>query len=118
MKIEDSIYICNSTLKEINTLINAIYTNKPSGILNMPTKILRDAFWAMPYILLNLFNTSFIQGKFVNAWKVATITSLFKAGDRQDMGNIRPISILKTPGKMMEKIFHRHLNEHIEKIKS
>ena len=59
----------------------------------MPTKILRDAFWAIPDILLDLFNTSFMQGKFVNAWKVATITPLFKAGDRQDMGNYRPIYI-------------------------
>ena len=40
----------------------------------------------------------------LDKWKVAKILPLFKAGDRDNVNNYRPVSLLPLPGKLLEKI--------------
>ena len=60
-------------------------------------------------ILLYIFNLSFSQRVFPSAWKAAEITPLFKSGDTDNSNNYRPISILPTLGKLIERIVHNQL---------
>ena len=41
---------------------------------------------------------------FPTAWKIARVTPLFKSGDRTDINNFRPISILSVLSKIAEKV--------------
>ena len=49
-------------------------------------------------------------------WKQANVTPVFKKNDPSDVSNYRPISLLNTIGKVLEKIVHKHvynfLSEH------
>ena len=61
-----------------------------------------------------MFNLSFEVGIFPSNWKKATVIPLFKSGDRDNVGNYRPISLLPLPGKLIEKIVHHKLSTFLE----
>ena len=54
-----------------------------------------------------IFNRSLQSGVFPDGWKVAKVIPLFKGGDREKVGNYRPVSLLPLPGKLLEKIVHK-----------
>ena len=42
-------------------------------------------------------------------WKEANVSTLFKKDDLSSVSNYRPISLLNTIGKVMEKNVHKHM---------
>ena len=50
-----------------------------------------------------------MTGKFPSAWKHDTVTHIFESGDRNDVNNFRPISLLPILSKVMEKIVAQQL---------
>ena len=66
----------------------------------------------IPHILTSLrhiCNTSLGQGIFPDEMKIARIIPLFKSGDKQNVSNYRPISLLPQFSKILEKIFNNRL---------
>ena len=61
---------------------------------------------------MDLFNLSFQLSEIPNVWKIATVTPLRKAGNPKDVGNLRPISLLPLPSKLIEKIVHNRIYNH------
>ena len=59
--------------------------------------------------ITKLINESIITSEYPSAWKIAKITALFKGGDDKDVNNYRPISILSTVSKIIEKHVYSHL---------
>ena len=45
------------------------------------------------------------KGIFPDIWKEANVSPLFKTDDPSSVPNYRPISLLNTVGKVMEKMF-------------
>ena len=68
-----------------------------------------DAFLVIPDKLAFLFNSSLRLGVFPDEWKKAKIIPLFKGGDRETVGNYRPVSLLPLPGKLLEKVVHNKI---------
>ena len=101
-----------TNLDEIIKLCREININKSSCIEHLSCEILRDAFLAKPEILMELFNLSFERSEIPNEWKVAKVTPLPKAGNSNDVSNLRPISLLPLPSKMIEKIVHNRIYNH------
>ena len=48
------------------------------------------------------------------SWKKANIIPLQEGGDRSDVTNLRPISLLPVPGKLLERIVHTKTNHYLE----
>ncbi len=63
---------------------------KPTGIDGIPVKLLKAS--AIP-----------------REWKTARITPNFKEGDKCDVSNYRPISILLVVMKILERAIHNQL---------
>ena len=63
-----------------------------------------------------IFNLSIDTGCFPECFKHSTITPIFKAGDRTDVTNYRPISILNSFSKVFEKLVHPILYTHVEPL--
>ena len=65
--------------------------------------------------LLFIINKSISTGKFPSVWKEAKVKPLFKNSNKEDVNNYRPISILPTISKLIDKWvesqFSKYLNE-------
>ena len=95
--------------EEVYNLCKEINVSKSSAIKNLSSKIIKDAFLVLVLQLVYLFNLSLEVKVFPYQWKTATVIPLFKGGNRRDVGNYRPISLLPLPGKILEKIVHNKL---------
>ena len=101
-----------TNLDEIIKLCREININKSSCIEHLSSEILRDAFLAVPEILMELFNLSFELSEIPKEWKIAKVTPLPKSGNSKNVSNLRPISLLPLPSKMIEKIVHNRIYTH------
>ena len=58
--------------------------------------------------LTYIFNLSLVTGMYIEDWKCAHVTPIFKSGERRQCANCRPISILPAVSKVFEKeVFHQ-----------
>ena len=84
-------------------------TNKAVGLDKISARLLKDSVDVITPSLTALFNLSPQMRNVPSLWKTAKVIPLFKKGDKQDVSNYRPISILPTMSKIVEKAVHSHL---------
>lgn len=94
--------------------IRAMKIYKSSGIDKLSSRLLKESLEALAGQLTYLFNKSLEASKFPSKWKIANVVLIHKGGDSCEANNYRPISLLPVPGKMLEKIVHDRLYEHLE----
>ena len=67
--------------------------------------------------LVFIFNASLEQGKIPEDWRCATITPIYKGGNKNKSlpENYRPVSLTSIPCKLFEhNIIHSHVINHLE----
>jgi hypothetical protein len=70
----------------------------------------------MPYIIspfTYICNVSLAQGIFPDRLKYAVVEPIFKAGDKYEPINYRPISLLSSFSEVFEMLIYNRLYEHI-----
>ena len=75
---------------------------------------MKDAFLAQIERFRYLISQILSTGIYPNAWKVANIIPIQKDGNVHSVNNVRPISILPLPSKIVEKIIHDRMRHHLE----
>ena len=100
-----------TTIEEITKLCNDIETHKSSAIELLSSKVLKDAFCILTHQFTHLINLVSQKGIFPETWKSAKVIPLFKGGDKSEVSNYRPISLLPLPSKIIEKVIHSRLTE-------
>ena len=60
-----------------------------------------------------IFNCCLITGIFPGNWELAKATSKFEQGDRSDMHNYRPISVIPAIAKVFERILYNQLSTYL-----
>ena len=73
------------------------------------TSMLKFSTAEVSPILAKLFNISIFTGTFPSQWKTAVVTPIFKKGNRVDISNYRPISILSSVSKIFEHLIDKQL---------
>ena len=66
--------------------------------------VIKSCFVSLSKPLLHIFRLSLEEGHFLDDLKTARVTPVFKAGDENDFGNYRPISVLSCFFKIHETI--------------
>ena len=111
---ENSLFISGTNPDEVYRLVYKLDINKGSnGISNKTLK--NTAITSAPYLSV-LFNKCISEGVFPNCFKIAKVTPLFKNGDRHDPSSYRPISLLPTIGKLLEKIIAVRMLKFLDKF--
>ena len=100
----------DDVLKEISKLS----VNKSTGLDGIGPKLLKLSKNVISPVLTILFNLSMNQGKFPQGFKIAKVVPIYKGGDHDNCSNYRPISILSTCSKLLEKLIHKQLYSYVQ----
>ena len=103
------------TSEQIEKLCEQINTNKSSGLPNIATWLLKDAFLCLPDIVTMIINASFDSCICPDVWKIANVVPLQKEGNKQLVSNLRPVSLLPVQSKIIEKVVHKKIYEHLQR---
>ena len=105
------------TAEEIIDELKTIPQKKASGLDNISTRLLKCAATTIAPILCKIFNMCLTQGTMPDDLKSARVVPIYKNGDKDELTNYRPISILPICSKIIEKIVHRQLYEYVTENK-
>ena len=84
------------------------------GLEGISSRVLNDALLVLVPQLVYLLNLSLSTGICPTSWKIATVVPLYKGGGKSSMGNYRSISLLPVSGKILKKIVHKVISNHLE----
>lgn len=96
----------------IPDVFNALISLDPSkamGIDHIGPKVLKYCATALCTPVHHLFSVSLCTGQLPNEWRTHLITPIFKAGDRSSIKNYRPISLLCSISKVLERLVFNHV---------
>ena len=106
-----------TSTQEIEKIIKSLKSKNAHGYDGVSTRILK---WSAPYIsspLTYIFNKALEKGVYPIRLKYSTTVPIYKTGDRLNMSNFRPISLLISFSKILEKIIYNRINAHINLYK-
>ena len=112
---DKSIFLEPVVDKEVlNTVKN--YKSKTSTYCdNLDMAIIKKIINSVAKTFTYMCNLSFLNGIIPDKMKIAKIIPLFKAGNKSQFTNYRPVSLLPQFSKILEKLFNNRLNNIIEK---
>ena len=94
--------------------LNNLNTKKSKDVYNFPINIIKGTADLIANPLAILINKSLSTGIFPELLKHAKVIPLFKAGNKTDIKNYRPISVLPLFDKIFEKIVHERITEFLD----
>ena len=97
---DDSFVLSPTDKYEIINIISSFNSNKSTGPISLPTKILKLLKNDIYTQLSNIFSISFSTGVFPSVFKIAKVVPIHKNHSKLDYSNYRPVSILSN----LEKI--------------
>ena len=99
----ETIYFYATYEAEVCDIVNSFKCNTASGIVNFSPRIIKHIIKEISKPLCYIFNLSLSKGIFPDKLKVARVTPVFKSGEKCEISNYRPISVLSCFSKILEK---------------
>ena len=102
---------------DVNTVIltfKELHKTNSFGSDAISYRYLKDALPVLCFYITVIVNTSIITGSFPKLWKHPYVVPVFKSGDKDEVGNYRPISLLSIVSKILEKIVATQLMNFLE----
>ena len=101
-----SIFLNPVTNLEVTKIIRKLLPKHSSGLDNINNKILKEIDDLISDPLTTIINNSLSRGTFPKAIKQAKVVPLYKSKNRDMTTNYRPISLLLTLSKILEKVMY------------
>ncbi len=108
-----------NTFKEINVddlfkIISKFQPKTSYGVDQVSMKVLKYCSNEIVMPLLDIINSSIRAGLFPSQCKMAKVRPIFKKGSDLDKGNYRPISLLPSVSKIIERVVSEQLTHYLE----
>ena len=117
LRNKNSIFLTATNTNEIAKLIKKLPNKKSSGYNNIDNILLKAVKNELLVPLSMIFNESISQGIFPTCMKLAEVVPLYKSKDRSKKSNYRPISLLLTISKLLEKLVYKWVYTFLDKTK-
>ena len=102
----NSLFFSPCTEEEIEKIINELPSKRSSGVDNISNVLLKELSSNLCKPLCLITNSSMQSGVFPDLMKLAEVIPLYKGKSRESETNYRPISLLTTMSKIVEKIVY------------
>jgi len=83
----------------------------PDGI---HPRVLRELVEELAKLLSIIYQQSWLTGEVPDDWRIASVTPIYKKGQKEDLGNYRPVSLTSVPGKVIELFVLSALTRHVK----
>ena len=102
------------TMEEVGQVIEGLKKKKAPGINGITNEIAKLTFKAIPKTITLMYNQCLKTGRFPANWKIAKVILITKPGKEGsgDPSKYRPISLLNTEGKILEKLLIQRIMHH------
>ena len=111
---EKSLFMTPITPMEVDRLIINLPNKTSSGYDDISNILLKELRHLIKHPLAELFNRSISEGIFPDAMKLSDTVPLYKSKERTLTTNYRPVSLLITLSKLLEKTVHSRVYEFLE----
>jgi hypothetical protein len=112
-RIIPDLLLQNTTPEHIKKIIKSLKPKLSSDAQGISTKMIKFVGNELAVPLSHIFNLSLSSGDFPNKLKLCRVIPLFKAGNALECDNYRPISLLSSISKILEKIVAQKLINHL-----
>ena len=102
-----SLYLYPTNQTKISKLLSNMPNKTSSGHDDISNCLLKKLGTSITYPLSLIFNQSMQEGSFPKLMKQADVISLHKSKDKAQTNNYRPISLLPTISKVLEKLIYK-----------
>ncbi|CAH2087362.1 unnamed protein product [Euphydryas editha] len=111
----NSLFLRPTDEKEISEIISKLKIKSTPGYDNICNEIIKSCSNVLVTPIAFLCNQSLSTGTVPDIWKIANVSPIFKAGDPLEISNYRPISLLSTLSKILEKVVNKRLTIFLQK---
>ena len=112
--LEEILNLHQPTILEISNWVKQIKTFKSSGLSKISSRIWKLLFERVPFLLTHMVETIFNNFEFPQKWKHATVIPLPKVTNITGPEDLRPISLLPLPGKIVEHLIYTQIDQFLE----
>ncbi|PNF31582.1 hypothetical protein B7P43_G00791 [Cryptotermes secundus] len=113
--LKDSFVLLEITEADLIKIIHSMANKKSAGLDDISPYLLKSC---IPYIakpLLELVNASIRDGIFPSILKKSVVSPIYKGGTKEDASNYRPITLVPTFSKVLEKVIVNQLIAFLDK---
>ncbi|KAK4813923.1 hypothetical protein QYF61_002993 [Mycteria americana] len=98
----------------VSDLLHHLDTHKSMGPDGIHPRVLRELAEVLTKPLSILHQQSWLTREVPVDWRLASVTSIYKKGWKEDPGNYRPVSLTSMPGKVTEQIILTAITQHVQ----
>lgn len=102
------------SVTDVTKAVKEINIDKASGFSEVNSKLLKHALLCLVSTFTRLLNSCIEQRRFPELWKSATVVVIPKKGNSKLPSNLRPISLIPIPGKLLEVFMNKFLTQFME----
>jgi hypothetical protein len=102
--------------EETMKLLKSIDPTKAMGADNLSGKVIIECAESLCESVTRIINRSLEEGHVPKSWKHAQVCPVFKKGEKTEVTNYRPISLLTILSKIMERCVYSHIIGHIKPL--
>ena len=99
---------------QVYDILKKLLNNKANGIHEIPNKILKACSDIISPHLSQIFNISLTTKCYPDSLKFAKVAPVYKGGDKDNLDNYRPISVLPTVARVFEKLIYEQMIKYFE----
>lgn len=110
-----SIFLEPTCENEICTVFSSLNNSRARDIDDIQMAPVKFVITVIAPVLAYIYNLCLSTGNFPKLMQISKVTLVFKTGDRNNMSNYRPISILPIFSKALEKIILKRITSFADK---
>ena len=103
-----------ASAKDINQIIKSLNINVQKGPDGISAKFVKISADIIDCHIANIINKDISNNKFSENAKTTTVRPIFKKGDRTEIKNYRPVSLLNIFTKIYDRFLHENLTNYVD----